>query len=96
MDVEALEREALAAIAEARSADELEEVRVRTLGRKSPLKLALREVRDRETGMALNAVRERVEQALGRAAGRADHGRPRTRRSTRRSPVTRSRAARTT
>src|SRR5215207_4883500 len=64
VDVEALEREALAAIAEARSADELEEVRVRSLGRKSPLKLALREVRDRESGMALNAVRERVEQAL--------------------------------
>ena len=64
MDVEALEGEALAAIAEARSADELEEVRVRTLGRKSPLKLALREVRDRESGMALNAVREQVEQAL--------------------------------
>ena len=35
----------------------LEEVRVRYLGRKSELKLALREVRDRETGMALNAVR---------------------------------------
>src|ERR671911_293856 len=55
VDVEALEREALAAIAEARSADELEEVRVQALGRKSPLKLALREVRDRESGMALNA-----------------------------------------
>jgi phenylalanyl-tRNA synthetase alpha chain len=64
VDVEALEREALAAIAEARSADELEEVRVRSLGRKSPLKRALREVRDRESGMALNAVREKVEQAL--------------------------------
>ena len=76
MDVEALEGEALAAIAEARSADELEEVRVRTLGRKSPLKLALREVRDRESGMALNAVRERVEQAL-RPAGRARPGRRR-------------------
>ena len=74
MDVEALEREALAAIAEARSADELEEVRVRTLGRKSPLKLALREVRDRESGMALNAVRERVEQAL--AARQAELTRP--------------------
>jgi phenylalanyl-tRNA synthetase alpha chain len=74
VDVEALEREALAAIAEARSADELEEVRVRTLGRKSPLKLALREVRDRESGMALNAVRERVEQAL--AARQVDLERP--------------------
>src|SRR5213078_3073018 len=34
------------------------------LGRKSPLKLALREVRDRESGMALNAVREAVEAAV--------------------------------
>src|SRR5918995_135572 len=74
VDVEALEREALAAIAEARSADELEEVRVQALGRKSPLKLALREVRDRESGMALNAVRERVEQAV--AARQADLSRP--------------------
>ena len=43
----------------AATADELEEVRVRYLGRKSELKLALREVRDRETGMTLNAARER-------------------------------------
>ena len=34
----------------------LDEVRVRYLGRKSALKLALRDVRDRETGMTLNAV----------------------------------------
>src|SRR5918993_218145 len=74
VDVEALEREALAAIAEARSADELEEARVQALGRKSPLKLALREVRDRKSGMALNAVRERVEQAV--AARQADLSRP--------------------
>ena len=33
-------------------------------GRKSELKLALREVRDRETGMALNALRERLETAI--------------------------------
>src|ERR671928_94851 len=32
--------------------------------RSSPLKLALREVRDRETGMTLNAVREAIEQAF--------------------------------
>ncbi len=32
------------------STDVLEELRVRYLGRKSELKLALREVRDRETG----------------------------------------------
>jgi phenylalanyl-tRNA synthetase alpha chain len=43
---------------------ELEDKRVRYLGRKSELKLALRDVRDRETGMALNAGRERLEAAV--------------------------------
>ena len=65
MDVEALEQAALAAAAAASSTDEIESVRVEYLGRKSELKLALREVRDRETGMALNAVRERIETAVG-------------------------------
>ena len=64
MDVEALEQAALAAVAAAPSADEIEAVRVEYLGRKSALKLALREVRDRETGMTLNAVRERIETAV--------------------------------
>jgi phenylalanyl-tRNA synthetase alpha chain len=64
VDVEALESEALSAIAAARSVEELDDARVRFLGRKSPLKLALREVRDRESGMALNAVRERLEAAV--------------------------------
>jgi phenylalanyl-tRNA synthetase alpha chain len=66
MDYGALEREALAAISGASSQEELEAARVRYLGRKSVLKLALREVRDRETGIALNTVRDRLEQALGR------------------------------
>ena len=64
MDAQALETEALSAIETADSADALEEARVRYLGRKSELKLALREVRDRETGMALNSARERIEAAL--------------------------------
>lgn len=64
MDPNALESAALAAVAEAASSEELERVRVEYLGRKSELKLALREVRDRETGMTLNAVRERLETAL--------------------------------
>jgi phenylalanyl-tRNA synthetase alpha chain len=64
VDVEALEREAEAAVAAASSAEELEEVRVRYLGRKSDLKQALRGVRDRESGMTLNAVRERLEVAF--------------------------------
>ena len=64
MDVQALETAALDAVAAASSPDAVEEARVEYLGRKSALKQALREVRDRETGMTLNAVRERLEQAF--------------------------------
>lgn len=64
MDATALESEARTAITAAQDRDGLDELRVRYLGRKSPLKLALREVRDRETGMALNAARAAIEEAL--------------------------------
>ena len=64
MDPAELERDALAAASGAATADEIERARVEYLGRKSALKLALREVRDRETGMRLNGVRERLEQAF--------------------------------
>jgi phenylalanyl-tRNA synthetase alpha chain len=64
VDAEALQREALSAIEAASTAAELEELRIRYLGRSSDLKLALREVRDRETGMALNAAREAIEAAV--------------------------------
>ena len=64
MDAPALESEALAAIAAADTTDAIETVRVEFLGRKSALKQALREVRDRESGMTLNAVRERLEAAV--------------------------------
>jgi phenylalanyl-tRNA synthetase alpha chain len=64
VDVEALEREALAAIEGAQTLAELDEARVRYLGRRSELKQALRAVRDRETGMALNELRERLEAAV--------------------------------
>ena len=64
MDAQALENAALAAVEAATTVDEIEHVRVEYLGRKSELKLALREVRDRETGMALNALRERLEAAI--------------------------------
>jgi len=64
VDPQALREEALAAVAAAASLDALDELRVRYLGRKSELKLALRAVRDRETGMALNAVREALEAAV--------------------------------
>ena len=69
MDVEALERAALAAVAAASSTDEIEAVRLEYLGRKSALPLALREVRDAEAGRRLNAARERIEAAV---AGRRD------------------------
>jgi phenylalanyl-tRNA synthetase alpha chain len=64
VDAEALEQQASAEIASAATLDELDAVRVTYLGRKSELKQALREVRDRETGMRLNALRERLEHAL--------------------------------
>jgi phenylalanyl-tRNA synthetase alpha chain len=63
-DLDQLRGEAEAAIRSASDSAELEELRVRYLGRSSELKLALREVRDRETGMALNALRERLETAI--------------------------------
>jgi phenylalanyl-tRNA synthetase alpha chain len=64
VDAQALESEASSAIAAASSPSELDEARVLYLGRKSALKQALREVRDRESGMTLNALRERLEAAF--------------------------------
>ncbi len=58
--------------AAARTSDELAATNVRYQGRRSPLKLALREVRDRETGMALNRVRERIEELERGAAARVE------------------------
>jgi phenylalanyl-tRNA synthetase alpha chain len=69
VDTGALQAEALAAIDAAATTAEVDELRTRHLGRKSELKLALREVRDRETGMALNAAREAIEAALDRRRG---------------------------
>jgi phenylalanyl-tRNA synthetase alpha chain len=51
---------------------DLESLNVEYLGRKSPLKLALREVRDRETGQELNSVRERLEESSRRASQRIE------------------------
>jgi phenylalanyl-tRNA synthetase alpha chain len=64
VDAQEVESEALSAVAAADTVDDIERVRVEYLGRKSPLKLALREVRDRETGMTLNALRERIETTI--------------------------------
>src|SRR5919108_4805468 len=66
MDAQALENEARSAIAGAASAEELDDARVRYLGRKSELKQALRQVRDPETGRVLNALREELELLVDR------------------------------
>jgi len=61
--------DAEAAISAAGSLAELEDARVRYLGRRSELAQALRGVRDRETGMTLNSLRERLEARIeGRRA----------------------------
>jgi phenylalanyl-tRNA synthetase alpha chain len=64
VDWEAYEGKASAAVAAASSPAELDDARVRYLGRKSELAQALRGVRDRETGMLLNGIRERLEAAV--------------------------------
>jgi phenylalanyl-tRNA synthetase alpha chain len=64
MDALALEKEAKSAISGAKTLAELDEARVRYLGRKSELKQALREVRDPETGRVLNTLREKLEGAI--------------------------------
>ena len=64
MDSGALQAEALSAFAAAATVDELEALRVGYLGRNAALPQALRQVRDRETGMALNAVRAALEEGV--------------------------------
>jgi phenylalanyl-tRNA synthetase alpha chain len=64
LDADAYRTGALAAIERASTVEELNEARIRYLGRKSELKQALREVREREAGMALNEAREAIEAAL--------------------------------
>ena len=61
MDWQQYENEAQQAIDAAGAAGELDEARVRYLGRKSDLAQALRAVRDRESGMLLNGIRARLE-----------------------------------
>src|SRR5581483_10321251 len=63
-DWQEYEAGAARAIASAHTSDELETVRVQYLGRKSELALALREVRDREAGMLLNGIRQRLESSV--------------------------------
>jgi phenylalanyl-tRNA synthetase alpha chain len=70
VDVQGLENEAQSAIAGASTLAQLDDARVRYLGRKSALKQALREVRDPESGRVLNDLRQALESAV--AAKRAD------------------------
>ena len=72
MDAKSHESEALSAIAGASSVGELDDVRVRYLGRKSELKQALRTVRDRESGQALNTARESIERAVAERQAELD------------------------
>jgi phenylalanyl-tRNA synthetase alpha chain len=69
-DPETYEQDARAALEKAATSDEVEGVSVAFLGRRSPLKQNLREVRDRETGMKLNAIREAVEAAVAEKLAR--------------------------
>jgi phenylalanyl-tRNA synthetase alpha chain len=64
VDWQEYETEAQQAIAAASTAGELEDARVRYLGRKSELAQALRSVRDRESGMLLNGIRARLQAAV--------------------------------
>ena len=64
MDWDGYADKALESFAEATTAAELADAHTAWLGRKSELKVGLRNVRDRETGMQLNAVRERLEMAF--------------------------------
>ncbi len=64
MDWQVYQQEAIASLKAASTSEEVESVSVSFLGRKSELKQALREVRDRETGIQLNAIREAIESAV--------------------------------
>src|SRR5438128_10120011 len=70
MDWDAYADEAERAYSGAATAEELSEVNARFMGRRSPLRQALREIRDPETGRQLNGVRSRLEEAEREAAAR--------------------------
>jgi phenylalanyl-tRNA synthetase alpha chain len=72
MDWPAYEAEALAAFEAASTRQELAEASVRFAGRQADLPQALRQVRDRDTGRALNELRTRLDEARGRAEARID------------------------
>ena len=63
-EFQVLQEKAIQAVADATSEEELDHARVEYLGRKSALKLALRDVRERNAGMVLNKFREALEMAI--------------------------------
>jgi phenylalanyl-tRNA synthetase alpha chain len=73
VDAEKIEQQARSSLEQADSLDRLEELRVNYLGRSSELKLALREVRDRETGMRLNTLRQALEAAFDERRSALEH-----------------------
>jgi phenylalanyl-tRNA synthetase alpha chain len=70
VDWAAYEQEALAAYDAANTPDELADASVRYAGRQAALPQALRQVRDRDTGRALNELRTRLDEARARAETR--------------------------
>src|SRR6266404_3102939 len=88
VDSQALTQEALAAVGAATTLSALDDVRVKYLGRKSELKLALRDVRDRESGMAVIAAREAIEQAVDARQANLERAEIDTRLATERVDVT--------
>src|SRR5438552_9069195 len=68
MDWQEYEAQATRATGDAATIAALEDARVQYLGRKSELALALREVRDRESGMLLNGIRQRLETSVAERA----------------------------
>ena len=69
-DWQEYEEEAQGAYANASTSDELSGVNVRYLGRRAPLPIALRGIRDPETGRQLNGLRVRLEEMSFEAAKR--------------------------
>jgi phenylalanyl-tRNA synthetase alpha chain len=73
VDWESYEADAKAAYAAAQTAEELSRVNREFTGRRSPLRSALGEVRDRDTGRLLNDLRSRLEEAEHEASARISH-----------------------
>ena len=70
VDWEAYERQFEDALKRVKSLDDVDQLRIDYLGRKGELAQALRNVRDRETGMQLNALRARLQGAIDSNAAR--------------------------